>query len=84
MNTVKLDSRYKLTKLGFPYAFKFDYYGDDARRVARTLWKLYGAKYCGLGCQNPMDYQWAHLPTGKPFYIAVREEDMITAVLLSV
>jgi hypothetical protein len=81
MKVIKLDGRHRLYKEGFTHAFRFNSWNDEALKVERVLSSKLGS-------------QWAHWPkwkshwgkstaSGRPYWLGVREEKVITQVLLS-
>jgi hypothetical protein len=82
MKVVKLDNRHRLYKEGFTHAFRFTSWSDEARKIERVL-------------SNKLGSQYAHWPKwkshwgkavpmgGRPYWLGVREEKVITQVLLS-
>jgi hypothetical protein len=84
MKVIKLDRRHRLHRLGFAHAFKFDNYGAESAKITeieRTLYEIAGDN----GERNSWFWHWSRYKretTVRPYYIGVRDETMITQILL--
>jgi hypothetical protein len=83
MKVIKLDRRFKAYKFGYTHAIKFpDFIDSDARKVASAFHDMYGWDYCYekpyKGFYGKRDKDTGH----RPQYFAVKNESMITQVLL--
>ena len=87
MKIVKLDRRHRLFRNGMAYAFKFENEWEERARVENILRGMYGWEY---GSRNWNTYRGKVLvfksAHGKsrtyPYWVGVRKEEDITAVML--
>mgnify|MGYP003344614491 FL=1 len=94
MKIVKLDRRHKLYLRGFTYAFKCSYSNESVKvyAITRYLESVYGhnrldrsgAWYGGFGTSRmTVKNLWGGEYTTNPYWIAVRREADVTAILLA-
>ena len=90
MKIVKLDRRHRLFRKGMAYAFKFENDWDERARVENILRGMYGWEYANR--------EWSTFrgkcileksPSGLqsrtyPYWVGVRNEADITAVMLQI
>jgi hypothetical protein len=86
MRIVELDKKHELFRRGYRHAFRFDRRNLQTREIERILTKLYGPSYSWLTCRYWQSYQ-GRTAKGAPSrvcWIAVKEESIITQILLSI
>ena len=81
MTLVKLNRTHRLYHLGFVYAFRFNRKSIDALKLFEILNKSYPHVVDG----KPSEYRWKSYRSkmGKPFWIGVTHEEMLTFAILS-
>ena len=86
MKVIKLDRRHKLFYKGMVYAFKFENEWDERTRVEGILRNIYGWEYDNHDWQTyrgkPVRDKTEHYNRTYPYWIGVRNEADITAVML--
>jgi len=81
MRLVTLNKTHRLYHLGFVYAFRFNRKSVDALKLFAILNKSYPHHIDG----KPSEYRWKSYRSkmGKPFWIGVTHEEMLTFAILS-
>ena len=86
MKIVKLDGRHRLFRRGMVYAFKFENEWDDRTRIESILRNMYGWEYGNHNWDTfrgkPVRDKTEHYNRTYPYWIGVRSEADITAVML--
>ncbi len=85
MKIIKLNNRYKLGKEGFAYGLRFpSSYNKKAMAIERKLHEIYGSGWTGSKWFNSRNSEWGYFLNAKSreYYIGVREESMLTMILL--
>lgn len=84
MEVVKLNRRFTAFKHGFTHAIRFDNWNEDANKVEQALRKRYGwdwgweKEWKGFrGAARTTSYD-------RPQYYALRNEAMVSQILLSI
>ena len=85
MKLIKLDRRHRLHRHGYTWAFRFDYYTNEAAQVEHIVDDIEGRRWT-----NPRTHfgragrDRLNLPRSRPFYVAMSHESTATMVLLKV
>lgn len=89
MKVVKLHSRYVLGQYGFTHGFRFPNQNKDSDRVKRALYQIHGKdtqpwnqwwRWQNQGA--PWGYYKAPKKSNTPYWVGVKNEADISAVLL--
>lgn len=87
MKIIKLNNRYVLGRCGFIHALRFNHaYSTNVRTIEQKLHTMIGAGWSGSRFDSPSKFMWAtHLnQKSREYYIGVRDEKDLVAVLLSI
>ena len=84
MKVVKLDKRHKLYHNGFTHAFRFDRWNDEARVVENKITEKFKGQYSGKWQTYWGKAKIINQVRFRPYWIGVRNDAIITQVLLSI
>jgi hypothetical protein len=91
MRVVKLNNRYVLGRYGFTHAFRFDRENKQSDAVKKVLYQIHGKDthpwniwWHWNNQDAPWGYYKAPKKVGQPYWIGVRHEADISAIMLMV
>ena len=89
MKVIKLDGRHVLGRYGFTHAFRFDRENKQSDAVKKALYQIHGEDVSPWNIwwhynnqSAPWGYYRAPRKINQPYWIGVKKESAITAVLL--
>jgi len=75
MKLIKLDRRHNLYHKGYRYAFRVNRWNTDTNKIEKAVKELEGWRW-------DMTFWGKQTPTGRPYYIGMKNESTATIAML--